>query len=166
MRFSSMLSIVQNMLETAVILRSQYLMSKAYGDIQGMGQALEMSIALDEDLTSLLTDTPFQPIEISGRKKAVFDSPDEAIEFMRTLMRIESADIASHLRTIPGELMELEERRHTAVKKKMAAVGNYFRMLKRVLKEQWDHWDASYEREFAPMLRLGRKQHKKGKRSR
>ena len=164
MQLSSLLSIVQNMLETAAFVRSQYVMARAYGDVQGMGEALETGISIDEDLVSLLTEVPFQPLEISGRKKATFDSPEEAIEFMRTLMRLESAAITSQLRTIPGELMELEERRQAAVRKKIQVVGNYFRMLKRVLKERWDYWDSSYEREFAPMLRLGRKQPKKKRR--
>lgn len=163
MYVSPLLPIFRTMLETAMIVRAQYIMARAYGDIQGMREALETAILLDEDTVAVLEDAVFSPIELSG-KAAIPDTPEETIELMKTLKRLESANITSLLKTVPGELLDLEEHRQRAVKRKMVAVGNEFRMLKRVMKERWDAWTPALERQFAYMLKLPSTRRKKRKR--
>lgn len=153
MRTSALLSILQTMLETAIVLRTQYMWSRAYKDVDGMREALEMSLAMDEDLIAILNDTQFEPLNLSGGRHP--GTPEEIIEVMRIMKRTQSASIAQGLKTIPGDIPELEERRRDTTDRKMEAVGNYFRRMRRILKENWPYfWKESYQREFAKMLKL------------
>lgn len=153
MRISSLHSILDIMIETAVIARTQFLWSKAYKDKEGMLEAIRTSITVDEDLAALLDETEFSPVEMSGAQK-VPGTAVEIIELMKKLKRIETVNIARMLKTIPGEPLELEERRRIATNHKMDSVGRFFRMLKRALIEQFDGWRTSYEKQFGKMLKL------------
>jgi hypothetical protein len=162
MHVSALLSIFRTMLETAVIVRAQYVSARAYGDVEGMRQALESAILIDEDTVSVLDDVVFHSVELAGGK-AIPGSPEEIIELMRTMKLLQSANITSLLKTIPGELLDLEEHRQRAAIAKMVSVGNYFRSLKRAMVEQWNAWTPSLQKEFSSMLKLPSSRRKKRK---
>lgn len=145
-----------------MIVREQYILARAYGDIQGMREALETAILIDEDTVSVLEGAIFSVPELSGKAK-IPDTPEEVVELMKTMKHLESANITTLLKTIPGELLDLEEHRQRAVKRKMVAVGNEFRMLKRVMKERWNAWTPALERDFASMLKYPSTARKKRK---
>lgn len=153
MRISSLLAIFDTLLETVIVARAQFLLSRAYGDVDGMVGAIEVSLTVDQDLVSILEDAPFQPVELSGLPRLP-GTPEEIVELMRKLKRIQTASVSDLLKTIPGEIPELEERRAEIADHKMNAVGNFFRTARRVLREQFDSWNASLEREFEKMLKL------------
>lgn len=152
MNVSSILAIFRTMLETALIARAQFVMARAYKDTPGMIEAMETALLIDEDIVSILDGQGFRSVGLSGKK--VPGSPQEIIELMRTMKQLETANITDLLKAFPGEPEELEERRHQVLVHKLDAVGKYFRMLKRVLQENWKAWNSSYEKEFSAMLRL------------
>lgn len=162
MQVSALLAIFRTMLETAVIVRAQYVAGRAYGDIEAMRQALESAILIDEDTVSVLDDVVFQSVELSGGK-AIPGSPEEVIELMKTMKLLKSANITSLLKTVPWELLDMEEHRQRAARAQMVSVGNYFRALRRVMKEQWHAWTPALEREFSSMLKLPSNRRKKRK---
>lgn len=156
MKVSSLLTIFDTLLETAVVARAQFLMSRSVRDLDGMLEAIETSLAVDQDLIAILEEEPFAPLGLSGTERfpGLPGTPEEIIELMRTLKRLQSVSLADQLKTIPGDIPELEERRAEITNRKMDALGKFFRRAKRILQEQWDCWNSSYEREFRSMLNL------------
>lgn len=136
-----------------MIARSHYLVSKAAGDRKGMVEALEMAMAVDEDMISVMSDTSFVPLSLSGFP-SLGGTPEEIIEILRKTKREQTATLTNLLSTPVDDIPELEERRADIRNRKMAAVGVFFRRAKTVLKEKWDAWTSSLEREFASMLKL------------
>jgi len=155
MRIQSLLSILDTILETAIVVRAQFLTARAYRDTAGMVQALETSMLVDQDLIAILEDGTFEPISLSSKEfPAPPGTPEEILELMKKLKRVYTASISRLLRTQSDEILELEERRAVVADHKMQAVGNYFRMLKRLLKKQWHAWKPAYDETFRSMLKL------------
>lgn len=156
MRVASLLTILDALLETAAVVRAHFLTARAYGNVEGMLQAIETSMAVDQDLISLLEETPYESLELSAKQKFPKPpgTPEEIRELMRKLKRIYTASISQLLKTVPYDVPELEERRADITDHTMQAVGDYFRMLKRIMKEQLHSWRQSDEREFSAMLKL------------
>lgn len=147
---------MDTLLETAIIARAQFLTARAYKDVQGMIEAIEISLALDQDLISILEDTPFEIWELGVEEQ--FPRPPGTAEgilvLMKKLKKIYTASFSNLLKTVPYDIPELEERRIIITDHKMDAVGKYFRMLKRLLKKRHHAWKPSYEKTFSSMLRL------------
>ncbi len=153
MSISSFLVIFDDLLQTAVIARSHYLVAKAAGDRDGMIEALEIAMAVDEDMISIMTDTSFSPLSLSGFP-SLGGTPEELVEILRKTKREQTATLTNLLSTPVDDVPEIEERRTDIRNRKMVAVGVFFRRAKIVLKEKWDAWSPSLEREFASMLKL------------
>lgn len=158
MRIASLLSIFDALLETMVIARAQFLTARTYGDIPGMVDAIETSLAVDQDLIAVLEGSPFEVWELGANEESEFPRPPgsaaEILELMRKLKRIYTASIAKMLKTIPHEIPELEERRAIITDHKMEVVGKYFRMLKKIMRKRYKAWKPSYDKEFSSMLNL------------
>jgi hypothetical protein len=150
---SSLLVIFDDLLQTAVIARSHYLVSKAAGDRDGMIEALEMAMAVDEDMISIMSDTSFVPLGLSGFP-ALGGTPEEILELLRKTKREQTATLVNLLHTPVDDVPELEERRADIRNRKMKEIGAFFRRARIVLKEAWDAWTPSLQREFASMLKL------------
>ncbi len=150
---SSLLVIFDDLLQTAVISRSHYLVSKAAGDRKGMIEAIEMAMAVDEDMISIMSDTSFAPLTLSGLP-SLGGTPEEIVEILRKTQREQTASLVNLLHMPIDDVPELEERRTDIRNRKMAETGIFFRRARTVLKEKWDAWSAALEREFAPMLKL------------
>lgn len=150
---TSLLVIFDDLLQTAVIARSHYLVSKAAGDREGMVEAIEMAMAVDEDMISLMSDTAFAPLSLSGFP-ALGGIPEEIIEILRKVKREQSATLVNLLRTPVDDVPEIEERRANIRNRKTKEVGSFFRRARTVLREKWDAWNSSLEREFSSMLKL------------
>jgi hypothetical protein len=161
MSISSVLVIFDDLLQTAVIARSHYLLSKAAGDREGMVEALETAMAVDEDMISMMSDTSFAPIGLSGFP-SLGGTPEEIVEILKKTKREQSATLINLLHTPVDDIPELEERRRDIRNRKMNAIGLFFRRARTVLKEKWDAWTPSLQKEFASMLKL--KAPKKGQR--
>lgn len=157
---SSLLVIFDDLLQTAVIARSHYLVSKAAGDRKGMVEALEMAMAVDEDMISIMSDTSFVPLSLSGFPP-LSGTPEEIIEILRKTQREQTATLVNLLHTPVDDIPEIEERRAAIRDRKMTEVGIFFRRARTVLREVWDAWTPSLQKEFAPMLKL--KAPKKGR---
>lgn len=153
MSFSSLLVIFDDLLQTAVIARSHYLVSKAAGDRGGMVEALETAMTVDEDMISIMSDTSFVPIDLSGFF-SLGGTPEEIIEILRKTKREQTATLTNLLHTPVDDIPELEERRADIRNRKMTEVGIFFRRARIVLKEKWDAWTPSLEREFSKMIKL------------
>lgn len=156
MKVSSLLPIFQTLLETAVIARAQYLMSKAHKDRQGMIDSLETSLAVDQDIIALLTGDIFQALELSAKDRLpkIEGTPEEIIELLTTIKREQSASITNLINQPLHDIPEIEERRIAIRDRKMQVVGDFFRKARRILKERWGAWTAAYERQFKSMLKL------------
>jgi hypothetical protein len=150
---SSLLIIFDDLLQTAVISRSHYLVSKAVGDRGGMIEAIEMAMAVDEDMISIMSDISFAPLSLSGFSP-LGGIPEEIIEILRKTKREQTATLTNLLSTPVDDVPEIEERRADIRNRKMAAVGIFFRMARTVLREKWDAWTPSFQKEFASMLKL------------
>ncbi len=153
MSISTLLVIFDDLLQTAVIARSHYMVSKAAGDREGMIEALEMAMAVDEDMISIMSDTSFVPLGLSGFP-SLGGTPEEIVEILRKTKREQTATLINLLSTPVDDVPEIEERRVDIRNRKMAAVGMFFRRARTVLREQWDAWTSSLEKEFASMLKL------------
>jgi len=158
MRISSLLSMFDALLETMIVARAQFLTARAYRDIQGMIEAIETSLAVDQDLISVLEETSFEPWEMGAKEASEFPRPPgtaaEILELMKKLRLIYTAGFSKMLKTIPNDILELEERQAVLTDHKMEAVGKYFRMLKRILRKRHKAWKPSYDKQFSSMLRL------------
>ncbi len=138
MKVSSLLPIFQTLLETAVVARAQYLMSRAHRDRQGMIESLETSLAVDQDVIALLTGEAFEPIELSAKERLpkIEGTPEEIHELLRTVKREQTASITNLINAPVHDVPEIEERRIAIRDRKMQVVGDFFRRAKRILKEQ------------------------------
>jgi FtsZ-interacting cell division protein YlmF len=56
MRLSSVTKTLKTMLKKTVAIRAKYMRSKSRGDVVGMRKALEMSLAIDQDIIAILSD--------------------------------------------------------------------------------------------------------------
>ncbi len=153
MSISSFLVIFDDLLQTAVIARSHYLVAKAAGDREGMVEALEMAMAVDEDMISIMSDTSFAPLGLSGFP-SLGGTPEEIVEILRKTQREQTATLVNLLHTPVDDVPELEERRANIRNRKMTEIGIFFRRARTVLREQWDAWTPFLEMEFASMLKL------------
>lgn len=153
MSISTLLVIFDDLLQTAVIARSHYLVSKAARDRDGMVEALETAMAVDEDMISMMSDTSFVPLGLSGFP-SLGGTPEEIIEILRKVKREQTASLVNLLHTPVDDIPELEERRRDIRNRKMKEIGVFFRRAKTVLGEQWDAWTPALQREFASMLKL------------
>lgn len=151
MSVSSLLIIFDDLLQTAVIARSHYMVSKAAGDRQGMIEALETAMAVDEDMISIMSDTSFVPLGLSGFP-SLGGTPQEIIEILRKTQREQTATLVNLLSTPVDDVPEIEERRADIRNRKMTEIGIFFRRARIVLKEKWDSWTPSLQKEFAPCL--------------
>lgn len=156
MRVSSLLHLFDALIETSVVARAQYLMSRTYRDVVGMREALETSLAVDQDVISLLTGSPFEELELSGvgDLPKIDGTPEEIVELLKKVKIQQSASITNLLNMPIDDDPEVEEQRKRIRDRKMDAVGNFFRRAKRILREQWDGWTPTLERQFASMLKL------------
>lgn len=156
MKVSSLLQLFDSLLETSVVARAQYLMSRTYRDGEGMREALETSLAVDLDVISLLTGSTFEEVELSGvgDLPKIEGTPEEIVELLRKVQIQQTASITNFLEMPIDDDPEVEEQRKRIRDRKMDVVGNFFRRAKRILKEQWDGWTPSLEWKFASMLRL------------
>lgn len=155
MRASSLLTIFSDLLQTSVVARAQYLMAKAHHDREGMLDAVKISLAVDQDVISLLTGSAFETLELSAKERLpkIEGTPEEIIELMREIMRQQTASLGASLAAPLHDVPEIEEVSREIRNRKMKVVGDFFRRAKRVLKEQWDAWSPEYDREFRSMLK-------------
>ncbi len=154
MRTDALLPILYTMAETAAAVRAEYLWSKAYRNLEGMLEALAISLDIESDLASLLDDRPYEQHGL-GAIKVPKGTPEEIIEAMRTIALIESAGISRLLKTVPGDVPELEERRVLVTDRKIEALGRFFRKMKQILQENWPgYWTRDEEKEFARFLKM------------
>lgn len=121
-----------------------------------MIESLETSLAVDQDVISLLTGEAFEDFGLSSKDRLpkLSGTPEEIVELLRTTKEEQTASITNLINTPISDVPELEERRIEIRNRKMQVVGDFFRRARRILKETWKAWTSKHEHDFRSMLKL------------